>query len=39
MMLSVKFGYECGLSIEKFNDLKVGDVIEAFEEKEVKRKL
>lgn len=26
----VKSGYECGLSIEKFNDIKVGDTIEAF---------
>ncbi|MCL1915936.1 MAG: translation initiation factor IF-2 [Desulfovibrionaceae bacterium] len=24
-------GYECGISIENFNDLKVGDIIEAFE--------
>ena len=24
-------GYECGLSFEKYNDIKVGDVIEAFE--------
>ena len=23
-------GYECGIGIEKFNDIKVGDVIEAF---------
>ena len=26
----VKVGYECGIALEKFNDLKVGDVIEAF---------
>jgi len=26
----VKAGYECGIALEKFNDLKVGDVIEAF---------
>jgi translation initiation factor IF-2 len=26
----VKSGYECGISLERFNDLKVGDVIEAF---------
>jgi len=31
----VKFGYECGLSIENFNDLKVGDIIEASQMKEV----
>jgi len=27
---SVQAGYECGLAIEKFNDIKVGDVIEAY---------
>lgn len=31
----VKFGYECGLSIENYNDLKIGDVIEASQMKEV----
>ncbi len=31
-------GYECGLSIEKYNDLKEGDIVEAFEMQEVKRK-
>jgi translation initiation factor IF-2 len=35
----VKFGYECGISIKNFNDLEVGDVIECYELKEVKRKL
>ncbi|PYG88414.1 translation initiation factor IF-2, partial [Ruminiclostridium sufflavum DSM 19573] len=30
-------GYECGVSIEKFNDIKEGDVIEAFIMEEVKR--
>lgn len=30
-------GYECGLSIEKFNDIKEGDVVEAFEMKEVEK--
>ena len=34
----VAAGYECGLSIERFNDLKEGDIVEAFEMKEVKRK-
>lgn len=29
-------GFECGLTIENFNDIKVGDVIEAFEDQEVK---
>lgn len=32
-------GYECGLNINNYNDIKVGDIIEAYEEKEVKRKL
>jgi translation initiation factor IF-2 len=35
----VAAGYECGLNIEKFNDIKMGDVIEAYEEVEVKRTL
>ena len=26
----VNEGYECGMSIEKFNDIKEGDVIEAY---------
>ena len=33
----VSQGYECGMSFEKYNDLKEGDVIEAFEMEEVKR--
>ena len=32
-------GLECGLNIENFNDIKVGDVIEAYEETEVKKTL
>ncbi len=35
----VQAGYECGLNIENFNDIKVGDIIEGYEEVEVKRKL
>lgn len=35
----VATGYECGLSIKNFNDIKVGDVIESFEIFETKRKL
>ncbi|MCZ6484487.1 MAG: translation initiation factor IF-2 [Acidobacteria bacterium] len=31
----VKEGYECGISITNFNDIKVGDVIEAFIQEEV----
>ena len=30
-------GYECGVSIERFNDIKEGDIIEAFVMEEVKR--
>ncbi|TGE35304.1 translation initiation factor IF-2 [Desulfosporosinus fructosivorans] len=32
-------GYECGIGIEKYNDLKEGDIIEAFVMEEVKRTL
>ena len=35
----VKSGYECGLNIENFNDIKVGDIIEGYEEVEVKKTL
>lgn len=35
----VRQGFECGLNIEKFNDIKVGDVVEAFGFTEVKRTL
>lgn len=35
----VKAGYECGLGIENWQDLQVGDQIEVFEFVEVKRKL
>jgi len=32
-------GFECGLSIDKFNDIKVGDIVEGFEQIEIKAKL
>jgi translation initiation factor IF-2 len=32
-------GQDCGLSVENFNDIKAGDIVEAYEEIEVKRKL
>lgn len=33
----VKKGLECGITVENFNDLKVGDIIEAYEMVEIKR--
>jgi len=35
----VAHGYECGLNVEKFNDIAVGDIIEAYQEVEVKQTL
>ncbi|MBI1223352.1 MAG: translation initiation factor IF-2 [Bacteroidetes bacterium] len=35
----VSAGYECGLGLKNYNDIQVGDIIEGFEEFEVKRKL
>ncbi len=35
----VSAGYECGLGIKNYNDIKVGDIIEGYEEVEVKRTL
>jgi len=35
----VSAGMDCGLNIENFNDIKVGDIIEGYTEKEVARKL
>ena len=32
-------GQDCGLNIENFNDIKVGDIVEAYEEIEIKRTL
>ncbi len=32
-------GYECGLNIKNFNDIKVNDIVEAYEQVEIKRKL
>ncbi len=32
-------GFECGLNIENYNDIRVGDIIEAYEEVEVKKTL
>ncbi|MFP4060679.1 MAG: translation initiation factor IF-2 [Bacteroidales bacterium] len=35
----VQSGYECGLNVANFNDIKVGDIIEGYKEVEVKKKL
>ena len=35
----VSTGMECGLTIKNYNDIKVGDIVEAYEEEEVKRTL
>lgn len=35
----VKAGYECGMSVENFNDVKVGDILESFKIEHVARKL
>jgi len=35
----VASGLECGLNIQNFNDLKTGDIIEAYETTEIKKKL
>ena len=35
----VAAGYECGLNIENYNDIKVGDIVEAYEQVEIKQTL
>ena len=30
-------GYECGVGLERFNDIKIGDVLEAFIMEEIER--
>lgn len=35
----VPANYECGLNIKNFNDIKVGDIVESYEQVEVKKKL
>jgi translation initiation factor IF-2 len=35
----VKFGFDCGISLKNFNDIEIGDLIECFDQKEIKRKL
>ncbi|TXK33834.1 translation initiation factor IF-2 [Pontibacter qinzhouensis] len=35
----VRQGYECGISLKNYNEIEIGDIIEAYEQKEVKRTL
>jgi len=35
----VATGYECGLNINNFNDIKIGDIIEGYENVEIKKKV
>jgi translation initiation factor IF-2 len=35
----VKEGYECGIGVENFNDIKVGDMIECYRTEEIARTL
>ena len=35
----VKSGFECGVMLDNFSDIKVGDIIETFEEVSTSRKL
>ena len=35
----VASGFDCGLSVDGFNDIKIGDMIEAYQIVEIKRKL
>ena len=39
LIKEVKNNFECGLSIKNFNEIEVGDMLEAFEVVEVARKL
>ena len=32
-------GFECGLNLANYNDIKVGDIVESYEEVEVKKSL
>ena len=35
----VKSGFECGIMIENYSDIKIGDIIETYEEVKTERKL
>ena len=32
-------GYDCGLQVKNYNDIRIGDVIEAYSQVEIKKKL
>jgi translation initiation factor IF-2 len=34
----VNHGYECGIGIDNYNDIKEGDIIEAFKMEQIERK-
>ena len=36
-MKEVAEGYECGIGLDRFNDLKIGDILEAFIMEEIKQ--
>jgi len=35
----VSKGYECGIQVKNYNDIKIGDIIEAYSEVEIKKKI
>ena len=35
----VKSGFECGIMLENYSDIKIGDIIETYEEIKTERKL
>ena len=35
----VSKGYDCGMQVKNYNDIQIGDVLEAFKEVAVKKKL
>jgi translation initiation factor IF-2 len=39
MPKKVSKGYDCGIQIKNYNDIKIGDVIEAYSEVEIKKNL
>ena len=35
----VSKGYDCGMQVKNYNDIQIGDVLEAFQEVAIKKKL